>query len=80
MSWGNDSQDFLNLREVQTENSQTLQVYRYGDMWPLGSVPLVPELILNVISIKMLGIHNFSVAFIDDVAKGPHLTIYNCSK
>jgi len=65
----NDNEDSLNLGNVQIGNGNKLSIRGYGTVWPFGKVLLVPALIYNLISVRMLTAQGFSIYFINIMAK-----------
>ena len=64
----NNDADRLNLGRVECGYGEQLRIMGYGNMWPLRRVLYVPGLSHNLISVKMLTLHGWSVTFINNKA------------
>ena len=65
----NDKKDTLNLGQVHLGYGAKPNILGYGTLWPLGKVLYVPGIRQNLISVRMLTMHGFSISFINDTAK-----------
>ena len=64
----NNDADRLNLGPVECGYGEQLRIMGYGNMRPLRRVLYVPGLTHNMISVKMLTFHGWSVTFINNKA------------